>query len=62
MQTETMTTKPCARCRIPKPLDDFAIKTEKSDGRDTQCKECERKERARKKAQEKEYGKKYFIF
>jgi len=57
-----MTTKSCTHCHIPLPLSAFARKTEKKDGRDSMCKECERKARARKKEQEKEYGKKYFIF
>lgn len=57
-----MTTKPCTRCRIHKPLPAFAKQNESPDGRRPMCKECEREARATKKEQMKEYGKKYFTF
>jgi hypothetical protein len=55
-------TKPCTRCRIPKPLEAFPKVTENPDGRGNVCKQCDRELYKEKKAREVEYGKQYFTF
>lgn len=35
------TSKPCCKCKVVKPLEDFTVRSQTRDGRHTRCKSCE---------------------
>lgn len=43
---EEIITKKCTKCRIDKPLDDFCRDNRRTDGKRSDCRECERKQAA----------------
>jgi hypothetical protein len=55
-------TRTCTTCKIKKPLSEFRRSSESYDGRQSKCKACEKAKEERLKAEEKEYGKKFFTF
>jgi hypothetical protein len=58
----TQPTKTCITCHIPKPLKDFRRQGDTKDGRRSTCTACVKAADDKRKAEKKEYGKKYFTF
>lgn len=55
-------TKVCRSCKIEKPMSEFYLNAETKDGRTYKCAACLVEADRKKKAEKKEYGKKFFTF
>jgi hypothetical protein len=54
MNKHTYTEKPCSRCKVTKPLDEFVTNRSKKDGHTSHCKACATLKRAKVKLEEPE--------